>query len=309
MQLKHQVVILILLLTGCLLADWRVTFDGDARLIMSDGQKPHSGMNIAGLLVRKSFADQKGDRVTFTGLLEAEDDFDEVSLHEFFIRYKGPMGRWNVNLGRYTLPYGLLSSFSSRKYLYDTVDHHTIGIHVDSGIMLNGVNQWYDWAFSWTQGYGGHHTPDWPGHGLLMGRLGFVVGDSGDLSYGFSALSGRTAMHHDPDMTIKRKMLGLDATLYWGLSLNRLEISFGKINDQKITTAFWMSDYAILPKMDLTISGNQLWSKAGDSGELFAGISYRLPYITLRGGYLHPLQGDSNESISLQIYYIFSRMY
>ncbi len=101
----------------------------------------HSEANIhrIGISARKTFADRHGGRLILFGLVEAEDNFDEIMAHEFYGQYKGPMGAWNVTAGRFGLPWGLLPGFSASRLLYDMPHDRLLGMDVDSGVKVSGM--------------------------------------------------------------------------------------------------------------------------------------------------------------------------
>lgn len=48
--------------------------------------------------------------------------------------YKGPLGRWNIRLGRYRLPYGLVSNYSTDRVLIQGIEEEAIGFCADNGL-------------------------------------------------------------------------------------------------------------------------------------------------------------------------------
>lgn len=305
LQCKLALVVVLLAAAGPR-ASWNVSADIDVRYRLSDWRDHAGGLHVAGLSLRKTFADSKGDRLTLFGLVEASDNFREIMPHELYGQYKGPLGSWNVTLGRFGLPYGLLTGFSSSRLLYDMPHRATIGYAVDNGIMLSGVKGMWDYGVAATQGYGPHHTPGFPGHGLGTARLGVTLGDAGDVILGVSGAYGRTSHAHHRDSTVSRAVGGIDATLYLGRLLCRMELNGGVADEQFLATGFAGADFALLPGLDVHIAVTGV--RRGDHTEdaWFAGVTYKLRWCTLRGGYRYAWHNKPHHQAALQIYRLFS---
>ncbi len=287
-------------------ASLNISADIDARYRLSNWRGHDGGLHVAGLSARKTFADSRGDRLTLFGLVEVYDNFREIMPHELYGQYKGPLGSWNVTLGRFGLPYGLLTGFSSSRLLYDMPHRATIGYAVDNGVMLSGVKGVWDYAVGATQGYGPHHTPGFPGHGLGTARLGATFGDAGDVILGVSGAYGRTSHAHHRDSTIARAVGGGDATLYFGRLLCRIELNGGVADEQLLATGFAGLDFALLPRLDLNGAVNGILRGDDTEDVWFAGVTYKLRWFTLRGGYRYARNAEPRHQAALQIYRLFS---
>lgn len=307
-------------------ASWNLSADVDARYRWEDWEHSEANLHLVGASVRKTFADSLGDRFIFFGLVEAEDNFDEIVAHELYGQYKGPLGAWNVTAGRFGLPWGLLPGFSASRLLYDMPHDRLLGMDVDSGLKASGVVGSLDYGFSFTQGYGPHHTPHDMGYGLAVGRVGFTPGDTDEISLGLSAAWGRSLLAHDEDdrpkmtemteMTEKdadrdvlRALGGVDATLYLGRFLGRIEVAGGRVDHRALTTAFAALDYALLPKLDLNLAVNTAWHGSDYEDAWFVGFTGNPPWFTIRGGYTYADESDARHTVTLQIYRLFSWSY
>jgi hypothetical protein len=93
--------------TGGSSCSWNFSADADLRGRWSSAEKLSAEVHAVGLSIRKSFADNSGDRFIISGLFEAEKNFSEFMIHELYLRFKGPMGLWNITAGRIGIPYGL----------------------------------------------------------------------------------------------------------------------------------------------------------------------------------------------------------
>jgi hypothetical protein len=293
---------------------WNFSLDGDARYLFSDWEDHEANIHVAGVSVRKTFSDRKGDRFTVFGLAEAEDNFSEIMLHEVYGLYKGPLGSWNVTAGRFGLPWGLLPGFSASRLLYNMPHNKLLGMDVDSGVKVSGVLGAVDYAVSFTQGYGPHHTPhDW-GYGLGMARIGFTPGDTEEFSIGMSGAAGKSISAHDDDShdesdknkAVHRALVGMDATCYLGRWLGRVEIATGRVDHEPMTTAFAAVDFALLPRLDLNLSANLVWHGSEYEDEWFVGFTGKPPWFTIRGGYRYAGHSKSQHEVTLQLYHLFS---
>jgi hypothetical protein len=301
-------------------AAWNLSVDGDARYRLTDWEDHDANVHLVGASLRKTLSDGKGDRLILFGLVEAEDNFSEVMLHEIYGTYKGPMGLWNVTVGRFGLPWGLLPGFSATRLLYDMSHGAVLGMNVDNGLMLSGVSGALDYAASVTQGYGPRGTPEDLNLNLGTARIGFTPGDTEEFTIGVSGAVGKSRRAHaaDPkgdmgmdmdtqmDRALHRAVAGLDATWYLGRWLGRTEVSYGRVDHQAMTAGFAALDYALLPKLDVTLATNLIWRGSDFTDEWFAGFTGKPPWFTIRGGYRYVGNSPSHHEVVFQLYRLFS---
>jgi len=300
-------------------ATLNISADADARARVASGTSPDATLEIFGASVRKTFADDRGDRLILFALFESEKGFEtssDQSLHEIYAQLKGPLGAWNLTVGRFGLPWGLLPGFSARRLLYDTSHMRVLGMEVDSGVKLSGVRGPWDYGVSLTRGYGPRNTVDAGSNGIATGRIGITPGETEEFSLGLSGAWGRSinvhASHHggldhkDPDRALLRSVVGLDATLYLGRWLIRSEASAGEVDKRSIRTFFVAGDYALHANLDLNLSANLGRHDSENRNEWFAGLTGRLPWFILRGGYRYVGYGDARNQLTLQLYRLFS---
>lgn len=310
--------LLFLMMPGTGQAMWNLSVDGDARYRLAEGEDPDVGIHLMGASARKTFADSRGDRLIFFVLVEAEDNFNDVSAHELYGQYKGPLGAWNVTAGRFGLPWGLLTGFSASRLLYDMPHDTLLGMDVDNGLKVSGVAGDLDYAFSVTQGYGPHQTPRDTGHGLGVARIGWTPGDTEELSMGLSTAWGRSitphdgegmgdmAAVHDKDRAVSRALGGVDATFYLGRWLGRIEAGAGRVDHRSLTTGFAALDYALLPRLDLNLAVTAERHGSEYEDAWFVGFTGNPPGFTIRGGYRYAGHNDARHEVILQIYRQFS---
>ncbi len=292
-------------------ASWNLGMDVDARMAITDFDEVDAGIHVVGASLRKIITDSTGDRLILFALVEAHDDFSDWMLHEIYAQYKGPMGRWNITAGRFSVPYGLNTDYTTSRSMFDDLYPVTLGMAMDSGLMLSGVVRDIDYGVAVTQGHGAHGTPDFPGETFGTARLGYTFGDAGEYRFGISAATGRTHSKHHPDHkhhephTIKRSFAAIDATIEPGHWIARLELQAGEINDQSVIGGFGMMDYALLPRLDLNLAGRAIRTDGHTSGYAYVGASYRSAWFTFRGGYTYDTK-HKDHILSFQIYRMFS---
>lgn len=304
--MRRAAVVLGLLLPLALDASWNLSADADLRYRLSDWANHEGGVHVLGASARKTFSDSRGDRLTLFALVEAHDNFSEIMPHEWYGVYKGPLGSWNVTLGRFGVPYGLLTGFSSSRLLYDMLHHELLGLDVDNGIMLSGVRGMLDYAVSVTQGYGAHHVPGFPGHGIGIARVGFTLGDAAEILVGVSGAYGRSVRGHHRDSAVDRALGAVDATAYFGRLLCRVEVSTGMVDREFLGAGFAALDYALLRRLDINVAVGGLRHGATTRDFWFTGLTFKPPWFTVRGGYRYAYHNEPHHQVSLQLYRLFS---
>jgi hypothetical protein len=308
MEKFHRRFIVVLLSAGLfpVIGALNLSVDADARYRLSEWEKQELSLEHFGVLARQTFSDGRGDRFILSGLFEAENNFKELSLHELWARYKGPLNKWSVTAGRFTLPFGLLYSFDASRLIYEPQWSVTIGVDVDNGLMLSGVINRFDYSLAITQGYGHHHVPQFPGYGLGTARLGIALGETDEFNIGISGAFGKTAMHENREMAITRGAGAIDATIYAGQFLLRTEIVSGKIEMHSFVSFLSSIDYALCQNIDITAGGaayqkNSLWDN-----RFFTTITFKPPWLTIRGGYEYAYHRESKHNVTFQLYRLFS---
>lgn len=276
------------------------------------------GLEALGLSARKTFADSRGDRWTLYGIAEVKSNLSDVMLHEAWVKYKGPLGVWNLTAGRIRLPFGLLSGFSDDRLLYHSLEESSLGFDADNGLMFSGIAPGFDYSLSFTQGLG--HLPiDKLGKGFATGRIGFQVGEFTDGSLGFSAAAGSTAGHVETStsmgdhsqvegmtMYTARYLFAADYTSYFGQATGRAEVVGGMVDEDVYLGAFGSIDYALSSKTVITGAVTVSSHRSSFDDEWFCGISYSPAWVTLRAGYTYSHFKEKNHAISLQAYRLFS---
>ncbi|MFW6244718.1 MAG: hypothetical protein ACOC36_02415, partial [Fibrobacterota bacterium] len=278
------VLLLLFALSSFSSASWMISADADLRYRASLPREHRGGVEALGLSVRKTIADQQGDRWILFGMGEVMDNFSMLMLHEGYVSLKGPMGTWNISAGRKLLPFGLLYNYSADRMIFHTLEQSSLGMGVDNGLQFFGVLPSFDYSVSLTQGFGAGKITG-IGKGLLTSRIGFQVGEYDDGSVGFSLAAGYTNAnasghhghhsHHGSEEEFMTRYVGsVDLTYYLGQMIIRSEISGGSIDNQLFAGLFALTDYALNSKTDLTFAANI--SRTGESYEdtWFGGLSF-----------------------------------
>lgn len=308
--LIHTGVGIVMLVPLPVQASLTLSLDADAR-VTGDVTANHSAdLHAAGFLVRKSIADTQGDRFILTMLAESYNTFNELMLHEASLRIKGPMSRWNITTGRFTLPYGLLQSFSTARYLFSTWYDDHLGFDVDNGILVSGINGDVDYGIAYTQGRGPHHRFYFDNSYLISGRIGYTLGDAGDYMAGISLLHGTIAGMHSTSTRHRLSGLGLDGTLFSGPLTIRGSLDGGVKDRQYVLLGYSYIQYGVHRTLDLDLGckyGKNVDETA--SGILYAGCTVRNRFLTLRGGYWYDSSNTHTHNVSIQLYRLFSTVF
>lgn len=304
--LLNRALIFVSVFTGVVQASWNINADADLRGTLTDKNDNSVAVQALGLSVRKTFSDNQGDRFILFGLVETEENVSSVMVHELYARYKGPLGVWNLSAGRFSLPYGLITSFSSSRLLYQSAYEQSIGIDADNGLMVSGTAGSLDYGLAFTQGYGPHRKIDLSGHGLVSTRAGFTFGDAEEYMLGLSAAYGKTSHGHGTDHAVQRALAGIDGTFMLGQFLTRLEASGGWIDKMHFVSVFGMVDYALHLRLDLTAAGSYFQNEHEKQNYFFAGFTFKPDWFTLRGGYKYERYDLPKHTFSIQIYRLFS---
>lgn len=310
-----SLVLILVLTSGTSRATVALLLEGDLRGEYSDRDALEGSVDSVGGSLRKVLADGRGDRLILYLQAEAVDDASDVLLHQAYAEWKGPMGRWNLVLGRVPMPWGLLTAWSPDRlpFLspYDTTGTFTS----DNGLLLRGSAGMYDYGLALTQGYGMGSIQDYPGPGNLTGRLGITPALAEDLSVGISFAAGTIYPSEDghghgmgdPVMEEERIALALDCTWYHGQGAYRVEGGGRYVEDRWLGTLFGMVDYALLPKFSLQLAG-QIYThmESHEFGQIYAGASTPVGAFTLRMGYEYEHAQEETHKVVVQLYRLFS---
>lgn len=295
-------------------ASMTITVDADMRYHLDHRGKGEAKAEAVGISLRKVFADTYGDRVIFFTVVDAMDNFREVMVDQGYVQYKGPMGKWNVTLGRYIVPFGLLPNYSTKRLLIKTQEYETVGLNSDTGLQISGVLKDFDYALSFSQGIG---TNRWFNNGrefLVTARISHEGLDFEDWKIGLSGLWGKVLpdqshgghrnMSHMP---VRKNLFAVDLIKYHGLAVMRAEASVGEEEKHFLNGIFLGVDYAILPKTDLNFAYTRLQKNTQSQDVVTTGFTYNwFGGFQIRAAHSFSL-GGSHDVSSFQIYNIITR--
>lgn len=257
-----------------------------------------------GFSLKEIFPDDEGDRLICFFRLESENNFSGTFIDQAYAQYKGPLGKWNIALGRFILPFGLLTSFDTEWLLVKTQEYRTISIKNDSGAKLFGTLDDFQYALSITQGVGTEKWLDIDSDKIISLRLGYEGTDFEDLKFGVSFLIGNVAISGN---NVYKKLVALDMTKYIDQITARFEICSGQENGQNLYSTFTEAEFRVLPLLDLNLAHN-FFSSNNYYHSITMGVSYNTPVygFIARAAYKNTFGGESKNEIFIQIYKLFT---
>jgi len=301
----NHAILLALLLTSAANASLKLTAELDTRYAYDE--EHDLNVDAFNLSLRKTISDNKGDRLIFSALGALEENGEEIGLHEAYLRYKGPMGKWNITAGKFLLPYGIRYGYSAERMLFETVEDVTVGMESAWGLKFSGLTRHYDYVLTFTDNNGNDKLDDVPHNGLFTGRLGFEVGLEGDLNIGVSALSNYVSGKKDLENKPLKNLLALDVTYYWNSAIIRGELNGGVVDEERLIATFINMDYALLRNVELNSAFTITDQQDSLSETLYLGVNWTLKYCAIRGGYHYARNEQTTDSkLLLQVYSSFT---
>lgn len=277
----------------------------DARFLRQDRQPNSFVLRGAFLNLRQVFSDSTGDRVTLIIQYDFEDNFTESHFYNTYLHVKGPLGKVNLKVGRYIVPFGLLAYYDTERLLIQTLDPVSLGIKTDVGAQIFGFYRRWDYAISLSNG-AGRRWSDLDNNKLVMARLG---SEWDDLKLGLSYLNGKilTSLGTD-EQTVSKNFFALDAEHYWGAALFRLEAILGAESGRNVHGGFFGFDYALSPSLELN-SKYAIWKKEQTTHFIGVGFSYQLmPGIFFRVADNYQYSRKEHDNVfTIQFYAEFRR--
>ncbi|MEM5799956.1 MAG: hypothetical protein QXZ43_04820 [Candidatus Aenigmatarchaeota archaeon] len=270
-------------------------------------------LKLEGLFIniRSIFSDYKGDRIIIVGQLDIENNLKIIKPYQAFFQYKGPLGKWNIRVGHYILPFGLLSNYDTERLILKTMEDLNLGIKLDTGIELLGFLGSFDYAVSVSQGVGQNRLTDIDNDKLITARIGW---QDEDINLGLSGFIGEVLTEKDSIIrkeigseSLYEKRLGLDLTKYIGQLTLRGELNIGKDKNDSVGGILLEADYSLIQKLELNFK-YAYWQRKGSRNFIGIGFSYEL----LRGLFIrfaneYQFGKENKNEFILQIYYDFSK--
>lgn len=274
----------------------------DARFLLQDYQPNSFILRGAFLNLRQVFSDSTGDRVMLVIQFDFEDDFTESHFYNTYLHLKGPLGKVNLKVGRYIVPFGLLAYYDTERLLIQTLDPVSLGIKTDVGAQLFGFYHRWDYALSLSNG-AGEQWSDLDNNKLMIARLG---SEWNGLKLGLSYLNGKILA--SDAHTIYKNLFALDVERYIGAAIFRFEGIAGTESQHSVRGSFFGFDYALIPSLELN-SKYAIWKRDQTTHFVGLGFSYQfMPGIFFRVADNYQYSRRENENVFvIQFYAEFRR--
>jgi len=285
---------------------FQIDLEGSVQHQNSDFKLNKASINAVGLGLKKIISDKKGDRLQLFLKTEAEDNFKEINLSQIYAKYKGPMGKWNLTLGRSLIPFGLITDFDSEFLILKTLEKETIGFKTTDGLKLSGFWKQIDYEMQVSPGKWSEHSNKISEDMMIALKLSYKGYDVEDWQLGFSLLSGEFA-------DIDKSLASVDIIKFKGVLVNRNEFVVGKEAEEYLYSVFSGIDYSVLPAVDMNIAYTFFKTEFTENTAL-SGFSYNTPFygFVLRMGNKYTFKnntGEDKNEIFIQIYNRFSHFF
>jgi hypothetical protein len=301
--LQIKKLLFLLLLVSLQVEAFQVDLEGSFQHKYTDYAKDKTTFEKASITMKKILSDEKGDWLHLFLKLEAEDNFQENNVDQLYAKYKGPMGRWNIALGRSLIPFGLLTEYDSEMLILETQEEKTIGYRNDDGIKLSGFWKSMDYALLASSGKWMKNDHKYNKDKIISLKTSFKGYDLEDPKFGFSFFSGQLK-------GVQKNLFAVDVIKHHGLLVNRTEFVFGKHGRDDIHSLFSGIDYSIFPSVDLNIVYSHFKSDYEENAA-FLGITYHSPFygLVFRAGNKYHFKnerGENKNEVFIQIYKSYS---
>lgn len=269
-----------------------------------------TGLSSLFVNFRKVLADEAGDRFILVGQVDAEEEIAHTRLYNAYGQYKGPLGKWNVRVGRYLVPFGLHAYYDTERALLAAHEGEALGTKLTQGIELLGYVGPFDYAVSVNRS---------PWSGIIpVGRIGW---QGEDVRLGLSYLFGRLPSFADRESAfldelvpgarpIDKHRVAVDYEHVLGPLTLRLEPVAGADQGTGVLGGYAEAAYALSPRWELATNVAELHSVlVGDRWRSGVSLGFRLlPTVFIRAAYLHRNDfGSSSDMVVAQLYGDFSQ--
>lgn len=230
--------------------------------------------------LRHVISDDTGDRYILVGQIDIEDDLQEILPYNTYAQIKGPLGKVNLRVGHYLLPFGLLAYYDTERLLIQGIEDENLGNRLDWGAQVLGYSGSLDYALSVSQG-SGNEFRDSDSNKLVTGRIGLQQDYN---RYGISVLSGIVDVADEEDGAEReeRRRIALDGEFDLAPWMLRGELTAGQNGGRAVNGGVMLADYDFTP--DLAFNSKLgWWHDEQTTWDAAVGFSYRLPHnFTLR---------------------------
>ncbi len=264
----------------------------DTRLEIADFKDPQFMLHGAELNIKSSYADQSGDRLIFTLQIPYSPHWKtEMFLYHYGDVYaivKGALGRPNIKIGRFDIPFGLLKTFDSHFTLLPQLFDQGLGIKKDIGAQVFGYYKILTYDISFTQGFNRWEMArnDRP----ITARIGL---ENDAIKCGISYYNSTHPMGEMGEM----KRIGIDIEKNINPIILRAEVMYGDNPQGKGFNV--MIDFPLI--LGIEGRGNGLLWKGNDIYQAY-GIELRkeISFLTIGAGFIHIREIENTNEIILQ---------
>ncbi|OQA15456.1 MAG: hypothetical protein BWY64_02869 [bacterium ADurb.Bin363] len=289
---------------------------------VSTGDDNFNTQDSIGFEAYKKFSGEYGDwgegdlqfRMTYSPLKNMivtpmHADFDSIGqpvIYNAFLNFKGNMGRSNIKIGHFDVPFGLEPDLDTHATLLQTLAMSNFGYIQDWGISLNGQLENIDYEAGIFTGTGDNLLFDRSAY-LFSGRITNPV--ENDLRWGISAAGGKNLRGGNLESLWR---LGFDTQYVYAQWTFKGEVYGGQTEGHPAYGVLGEIDY-MFPGQNLELelqfqrSSNSTDLPDSDTTALIAGLTYRLSESWyLRTAYSHyfNLPGAmSSDQVGIQFYF------
>lgn len=239
--------------------------------------------------LRAVLPDDEGDRIFLVAQVDVEQEIERAHLYNVYGQYKGPLGRWNVRVGRYLVPFGLHAYYDTERLLLAAHESEVLGVKLDEGVELLGFSDVVEYAVSVSRGF--------EDSGLGACRFGLQLED---LRLGVSYAGGRMPAFADEESVgidellpgarlIVKHRLALDYEHILGALTLRAEPIVGTDEHALVYGGYAEVGYLITGDLEILANGAYLDSwLVGTRWRAGAGIAFQLlPGVFLRAAAIY----------------------
>jgi hypothetical protein len=225
----------------------------------------------------------------------------EMHFGTAYAMYKFGLGKPNLRVGQFTVPFGNLTYYETHTRPLQTLYANSLGVRIDHGVSLEGPFQEYDYWLALMSGNGARQDNNTSP--TIVGRVGRRLDlPHGTLLAGISALHGSDIPRFSPlvDPFMEEEMLingmpmpaevltdkfrvGVDAEFSTGRDLWRAELIGGSDSDGSVNGQFLQWNRALLRDREVTAQAVRWEQPDGYRVRIGAALSQRLDqYATFR---------------------------
>ena len=290
---------------------------------VSTGEDNFNTLDSIGFEAYKKFAGETGDwgegdiqfRMTYSPLKNMivtpmPANFPAIGqpiLHNAFINLKGNMGRSNVKIGHFDVPFGVEPDIDTHPTLLQSLHMYNFGYVKDWGISLNGQLEDVDYEAGVFTGTGTDFVLD-RGAWLVSGRI--TNPTENDFRWGVSAAGGRTL--REDGMIYSMWRAGFDTEYFYSQWTFKGEVYGGQTEGNPSYGVWGEADY-MFPGQNLELelqfqhSSINTNMEDSDTTALIAGLTYRLSeswsFRTAYSHYFNLPGAGSTDQVGFQLYF------